>query len=54
MDVIGRNRNCEAAYPPEPLSIEAVIHGEASSRPGDVLSAEKCLDVVKDLLDPGA
>ena len=28
MDVIGRNGNCEAAYPPELLSIEAYTRGE--------------------------
>jgi Protein of unknown function (DUF1329) len=51
MDVIGRNGNCEAAYPPELLSIEAYTKGKL--KPGDVLSAEN-VDVVKDLLDPGA
>ena len=51
MDVIGRNGNCEAAYPPELLSIEAYTRGELKA--GDVLSAEN-VDIVKDLLDPGA
>src|ERR1700682_3002750 len=51
MDVIGRDGNCEAAYPPELLSIEAYTKGKL--KPGDVLSAEN-VDVVKDLLDPGA
>jgi hypothetical protein len=51
MDVIGRDGNCEAAYPPELLSIEAYTKGKL--KPGDVLSAEH-VDIVKDLLDPGA
>src|ERR1700687_1943951 len=51
MDVIGRDGNCEAAYPPELLSIEAYTKGKL--KPGDVLSAEN-VDIVKDLLDPGA
>src|SRR5579864_7815993 len=51
MDVIGRNGNCETAYPPELLSIEAYTRGELKA--GDVLSAEN-VDIVKDLLDPGA
>ena len=51
MDVIGRNGNCEAAYPSELLSIDAYTKGKL--KPGDVLSAEN-VDIVKDLLDPGA
>ena len=51
IDVIGRNGNCEAAYPPELLSIEAYTKGKLKS--GDVLTAEN-VDIVKDLLDPGA
>jgi Protein of unknown function (DUF1329) len=51
MDVIGRNGNCDAAYPPELLSIEAYTKGKLKA--GDVLSAEN-VDIVKDLLDPGA
>ena len=51
IDVIGRNGNCEAAYPPELLSIEAYTKGKL--KPGDVLSAEN-VDIVKDLLDPAA
>src|SRR5260370_4094219 len=51
MDVIGRNGSCEAAYPPELLSIEAYTKGKL--KPGDVLSAEN-VDIVKGLLDPAA
>ena len=51
MDVIGRNGSLEAAYPPELLSIEAYTKGKL--KPGDVLNAEN-VDIVKDLLDPGA
>ena len=51
MDVIGRNGNCEAAYPPELLSIEAYTKGKLKL--GNVLSAEN-VDIVKELLDPGA
>ena len=51
MDVIGRNGSLEAAYPPELLSIEAYTKGKI--KPGDVLNAEN-VDIVKDLLDPGA
>jgi hypothetical protein len=51
IDVIGRDGNCEAAYPPELLSIEAYTKGKL--KPGDVLSAEN-VDIVRDLLDPGA
>jgi hypothetical protein len=43
MDVIGRNGNCEAAYPPELLSIEAYTRGELKA--GDVLSTEN-VDIV--------
>jgi len=51
MDVIGRNGSLEAAYPPELLSIEAYTKGKL--KPGDVLNSEN-VDIVKDLLDPGA
>ena len=51
MDVIGRHGTVEAAYPPELLSIEAYTKGKL--KPGDVLNAEN-VDIVKDLLDPGA
>jgi hypothetical protein len=51
IDVLGEHGNCEAAYPPELLSIEAYTKGKL--KPGDVLSAEN-VDIVKDLLDPGA
>ena len=51
MDVVGRNGSLEAAYPPELLSIEAYTKGKI--KPGDVLNAEN-VDIVKDLLDPGA
>jgi hypothetical protein len=47
--VIGRNGNCEAAYPPELLSIEAYTRGELKA--GDVLSAEN-VDIVKDIAGP--
>jgi len=50
-DVIGRHGDCAAAYPPELLSIEAYTKGKL--KPGDVLNAEN-VDIVKDLLDPGA
>jgi hypothetical protein len=48
IDVIG---TVEAAYPLELLSIEAYTKGKL--KPGDVLNAEN-VDIVKDLLDPGA
>ena len=51
MDVIGRHGTVDAAYPPELLSIEAYTKGKL--KPGDVLNAEN-VDIVKDLLDPGA
>src|SRR5271155_5605564 len=51
IDVIGRHGTVEAAYPPELLSIEAYTKGKL--KPGDVLNAEN-VDIVKDLLDPGA
>ena len=51
MDVIGRNGNCDAAYPPELLSIDAYTKGKLKA--GDVLNAEN-VDVVKDVLDPAA
>ena len=46
-----RDGTLEAAYPPELLSIEAYTKGKL--KPGDVLNAEN-VDIVKDLLDPGA
>src|SRR5260370_38561305 len=51
MDVVGRHGTVEGAYPPELLSIEAYTKGKL--KPGDVLNAEN-VDIVKDLLDPGA
>ena len=51
IDVLGEDGNCEAAYPPELLSIDAYTKGKLKA--GDVLSAEN-VDIVKDLLDPGA
>src|SRR5260370_6903569 len=51
MAVLGRNATVAAAYPPELLSIEAYTKGKL--KPGDVLNAEN-VDIVKDLLDPGA
>jgi len=48
IDVIGRNGDCSAAYPPELLSIEAYTKGKL--KPGDVLTADN-VDLVKDLLD---
>jgi hypothetical protein len=51
IDVMGKNGNCEAAYPPELLSIESYTKGKL--KPGDVLSADN-VDMVKDLLDPAA
>lgn len=48
-DTIARTGLCEAAYPPELLSIEAYTKGRL--KPGDVLDAGN-VDVVKDLLDP--
>src|SRR5436190_314934 len=51
MDVIGRNGTCDAAYPPELLSIDAYTKGKL--KPGDVLSADN-VDIVKDVLEPGA
>jgi Protein of unknown function (DUF1329) len=47
-DVIGRNGDCAAAYPPELLSIEAYTKGKLKA--GDVLNANN-VDMVKDLLD---
>ena len=47
-DVIGRNGDCAAAYPPELLSIEAYTKGKLKA--GDVLNANN-VDLVKDLLD---
>ena len=46
-DVIGRNGDCAAAYPPELLSIEAYTKGKLKA--GDVLNANN-VDLVKDLL----
>ena len=51
IDAVGRHGTVEAAYPPELLSIEAYTKGKL--KPGDVLNAEN-VDIVKDLLDPGA
>jgi hypothetical protein len=51
IDVIGGDGNCEAAYPPELLSIELYTKGKLKT--GDVLNAEN-VDIVKDLLDPAA
>ena len=51
IEAVGRDGNCETAYPPELLSIEAHTRGELKT--GDVLSAAN-VDIVKDLLDPGA
>src|SRR5258708_28327569 len=50
-DVIGPNGHLGAGYAPELLSIEASTKGKL--KPGDVLNAEN-VDIVKDLLDPGA
>ncbi len=47
-DVIGRNGDCAAAYPPELLSIEAYTKGKLKA--GDVLNADN-VDLVKDILD---
>ena len=47
-DVIGRNGDCAAAYPPELLSIEAYTKGKLKA--GDVLNADN-VDLVKDVLD---
>jgi hypothetical protein len=38
MDVVGRSGNCEAAYPPELLSVEAYTRGELKA--GDALARE--------------
>jgi hypothetical protein len=43
-DVIGRNGDCAAAYPPELLSIEAYTKGKL--KPGDLLNANN-VDLVK-------
>src|SRR5215472_10198977 len=51
IDAIGTDGNCQTAYPPELLSIEAYTKGEL--KPGGVLSASN-VDFVKDLLDPAA
>ena len=47
-DVIGRNGDCAAAYPPELLSIEAYTKGKLKA--GDVLNADN-VDLVKDIID---
>ena len=47
---IGKTGSCEAAYPPELLSLEAYTKGKLKA--GQVLSSEN-VDIVKDLLDPG-
>jgi hypothetical protein len=51
IDAVGRHGTVEAACPPELLSIETYTKGKV--KPGDVLNAEN-VDIVKDLLDPGA
>lgn len=50
-EIISRDGNCAAAYPPELLSIEAYTKGKLKA--GDVLNADN-VDVVKELLDPVA
>ena len=50
-EVIGNTGSCEAAYPPELLSIEAYTKGKLKA--GQVLNANN-VDIVKDLLDPVA
>ena len=47
--VVDSSGTCEAAYPPELLSIEAYTKGKLKT--GDVLSAAN-VDLVKELLDP--
>ncbi len=47
-DVIGRNGDCAAAYPPELLSIDAYTKGQLKA--GDVLNADN-VDLVNELLD---
>ncbi len=48
-EVIGRDGDCSAAYPPELLSIEAYTKGKLKA--GDVLNADN-VDLVKELLAP--
>lgn len=48
--VIENTGTCEAAYPPELLSIEAYTKGKLKT--GSVLNADN-VDVVKDILNPG-
>lgn len=48
--VIGNSGTCEAAYPPELLSIEAYTKGKLKI--GGVLNADN-VDIVKDILNPG-
>ncbi len=48
--VIGNTGTCEAAYPPELLSIEAYTKGKLKI--GGVLNADN-VDIVKDILNPG-
>jgi hypothetical protein len=50
-EVIGNTGSCEAAYPPELLSIEAYTKGKL--KVGPELNASN-VDVVKDILDPAA
>ena len=50
-EIISRDGNCAAAYPPELLSIEAYTKGKLKA--GDVLNGDN-VDVVKELLDPVA
>ncbi len=50
-EVIGNTGSCEAAYPPELLSIEAYTKGKLKI--GQELNADN-VDVVKDIIDPGA
>jgi len=50
-EVIGNTGSCDAAYPPELLSIEAYTKGKLKI--GEELNAGN-VDVVKDLLDPAA
>src|SRR5208337_103652 len=49
LEVVGRNGDCAAAYPPDLLSIEAYTKGKL--KPGSVLDADN-VDLVQELLDP--
>ncbi|MFZ0887883.1 MAG: DUF1329 domain-containing protein [Candidatus Binataceae bacterium] len=49
LEVVGRNGDCAAAYPPDLLSIEAYTKGKL--KPGSVLNADN-VDLVQDLLAP--